>query len=117
MIKNYKIIGLCVTKLNEENISNFAEYLSKEAIAKGFRLFIFNSFRDFYSHNEYDQGAKSIYKAINYDILDALVIDDRCFYDKNIVEELINRAHEKNIPVICPLTRKLTVAKERKNKS
>lgn len=100
MIKNYRIIGLCVTKLNEENISNFAEYLSKEAIAKGFRLFIFNSFRDFYSHNEYDQGAKSIYKAINYDILDALIIDDRCFYDKSIVEELINRAHKKNIPVI-----------------
>ena len=100
MIKNYRIIGLCVTKLNEENISTFAEYLSKEAIAMGYRLFIFNSFRDFYAHNEYDQGAKSIYKAINYDILDALVIDDRCFFDKSIVEDLISRAHEKNIPVI-----------------
>lgn len=100
MINNYRIIGLCVTKLNEENISTFAEYLSKEAIAKGFRLFVFNSFRDFYNHNEYDQGAKSIYKAINYDILDALVIDDRCFFDKSIVDEIINKAHEKNIPVI-----------------
>ncbi len=100
MIKNHRIIGLCVTKLNEENVSTFAEYLSKEAIAKDYRLFVFNSFRDFYSHNEYDLGAKSIYKAINYDILDALVIDDRCFFDKSIVEELVNKAHEKNIPVI-----------------
>lgn len=100
MIKDYKIIGLCVTKLNEENISIFAEHLSKEATAKGYRLFVFNSFRDFYSKSEYDKGAKSIYKAINYDILDTLVIDDRCFFDKSIVNEIIDRAQEKNIPVI-----------------
>ncbi len=100
MIKNYKIIGLCITKLNEENISNFAERLSVEAIAKGYRLFVFNSFRDFYNKDEYDAGAKSIYKAINFDILDALVIDDNCFYNKSIVDDVISSAKEKNIPVV-----------------
>lgn len=100
MIKDYRIIGLCVTKLNEEGISNFAEKLSKEAIAKGYRLFIFNSFRDFYIGNEYDLGAKSVYKAINFDILDALVIDANCFYDKNLIDELVSAAKEKNLPVV-----------------
>ncbi len=100
MINGYRIIGLCVTKLNEETASEFAEHLSREAIAKGYRLFIFNSFRDFYSNTEYDTGARSIFSAINFDILDVLVIDVQCFYDKNLVETLIGRAKAKNIPVI-----------------
>lgn len=100
MINGYRIIGLCITKLNEETISEFAEHLSKEAIAKGYRLFIFNSFRDFYAGNEYDMGARSIYSAMNFDVLDALVIDTRCFYDKSIVDSLISKANEKNIPVV-----------------
>ena len=100
MIKNYRIIGLCVTKLNEEGVSRFAEHLSREAIAKGYRLFIFNSFRDFYNRNEYDLGAKSVYKAINYDVLDALVIDSSCFHDKSIVDEIIAAAKENNLPVV-----------------
>ncbi len=100
MINGYKIIGLCVTKLNEETTSEFAEYLSREAIAKGYRLFIFNSFRDFYTNLEYDMGARSIYRAMNFDVLDALVIDDRCFHDKELVNSFISTAEEKNIPVI-----------------
>ncbi len=100
MINGYKIIGLCVTKLNEESISEFVENLSAEAIAKGCRLFVFNSFRDFYTDTEYDAGAKSIYMAMNFDVLDALVIDDRCFHNKEIVSSLISKADENNIPVI-----------------
>lgn len=100
MINGYKIIGLCVTRLNEETVSEFAQHLSAEAVAKGYRLFIFNSFRDFYTQNEYDVGAKSVFNLINYDVLDVLVIDSQCFYDKELVENLISRAKEKNIPVI-----------------
>ncbi len=101
MIKDYKIIGLCTTKLNEETKCSFAECLSKEAIAKGYRLFVFNSFRDFYHKDEYDLGASSVYKAINFAVLDALVIDVRAFYDQTIVDGVIKKAQEKNIPVVA----------------
>ena len=100
MIKDYKIIGLCTTKLNEEAASEFASYLSKEAIAKGYRLFVFNSFRDFYRNDEYDTGAASIFKAINFDVLDALVVDVQAFHNTVIVDEIIGKAHERNIPVV-----------------
>lgn len=100
MIKDYKIIGLCITKLNEEAASEFASNLSKEAIAKGYRLFVFNSFRDFYRNDEYDTGAASIFKAINFDVLDALVVDVQAFHNTVIVDEIIGKAHERNIPVV-----------------
>jgi len=100
MINGYKIIGMCITKVNDEDNTNFTERLSIEAIKNGYRLFVFNSFRDFYYGNDYDRGSMSIYKAVNFDILDALIIDDRSFYDKTIPDELIDKAKEHNIPVI-----------------
>lgn len=100
MINGYKIIGLCITRINDEGCTEFTEYLSNEAIANGYRLFVFNSFRDFYYNDDYDLGAKSIYKAINFDVLDVLVIDFRSFYDKALVEELISTAKSRDIPVI-----------------
>lgn len=100
MINGYKIIGVCITKINDESCTEFTEHLSLEAIANGYRVFVYNSFRDFYHRDEYDKGAKSIYHAINFDILDALVIDCRSFYDKKIIDDLITRAKMRGLPVV-----------------
>lgn len=100
MINGYKIIGVCITKINDESCTEFTEQLSIEAIANGYRVFVYNSFRDFYHNDEYDIGAKSIYKAVNFDILDALVIDHRSFYDTEIIEELISKAKMRGLPVV-----------------
>ncbi len=100
MLNGYKIIGLCITKINDESCTEFTEQLSLEAIANGYRLFVYNSFRDFYHKDEYDIGAQAIYQAVNFDILDALVIDYRSFYDKDIIEELISKAKMRGLPVV-----------------
>lgn len=100
MLGGYKIIGVCLTKLQDETTSDYIQKLHREAITKGYRLFVFNSFLDFYKNDSYDRGAKSIYGLINYNMLDALVILDECFYDKMLVTELIEKAKEKNIPVV-----------------
>lgn len=100
MINGYKIIGVCITKINDESCTEFTEYLSQEAIANGYRVFVYNSFRDFYHRDDYDKGAQSIYHAINFDVLDALVIDYRSFYDKKIIDDLVARAKMRGLPVI-----------------
>lgn len=101
MINGYKIIGVCITKVNDESCTEFTQQLSVEAIKYGYRVFVYNSFRDFYHNDEYDIGAKSIYQAVNYDILDALVVDFRSFYDKTIIEEIITKAKMRGIPVVA----------------
>lgn len=100
MIKGYKIIGMCATKINDESCTEFIEQLSIEAIANGYRLFVFNSFRDFYYDDEYDAGAKSIYKLINFEVIDALIVDFRSFFDFGECDALIQKAKQKDIPVI-----------------
>ncbi len=100
MIDGYKIIGLCITKINDESCTEFTQQLSLEAIAAGYRVFVYNSFRDFYYKDEYDDGARSIYQAVNFDILDALVVDYRSFYNHSIIEDLIDRAKMHGLPVV-----------------
>ncbi len=100
MLNNRKIIGICATKIQDEFCSGFLQSLFCESSRTDYRMLIFNSFVDFFRGDKFDQGAGSIYKAINFDILDVLVIIDHCFYDKRIVHELIETARNKKIPVI-----------------
>ncbi len=100
MINGYKIIGVCITKINDESCTEFTQQLSLEAIAAGYRIIVFNSFRDFYYDDDYDDGARSIYQAINFDVLDSLVIDYRSFYNHSIIDDLISRAKMRNLPVV-----------------
>ena len=56
LISGYKIIGVCITKINDESCTEFVEYLSQEAITSGYRVFVFNSFRDLYYDDAYDMS-------------------------------------------------------------
>ncbi len=100
MLNGYGLIGLCVTKIQDEFCSEFLQSLHGEALKADYRLLVFNSFTDFFCGDKYEQGAGSVYKTINFDVIDALVIIDHCFYDKQIVTKLIEKAKSKNIPVV-----------------
>lgn len=100
MYGGFKIIGVCLTKIQQEDTADLLQNLHEIAIQNGYRVVVFNSFLDFYKNDSYDRGAKSIYGMINFDMLDALVIQDECFYDKVLVTELIEKAKNYDVPVI-----------------
>lgn len=100
MIGDYKIIGVALTKLHEETMADYVQALHNIASKNGYRLVVFNSFLDFFKGDSYDRGAKSIYELINFNRLDAFVIFDECFYDKNVVHDLVHKAQQHHIPVI-----------------
>lgn len=95
-----KIIGVCLTKINDDFRKSFVDCLYKETRNSEYKLLVFNSVLDFYNNDAYDKGAKSIYKMINFKLLDALVILYESFMDKTVVHELIADAHKRGIPVI-----------------
>lgn len=100
MLNGYKIAGVCMTKLQDGFITAFLQLLHNEAQKEDYRLLVFNSFTDFASGDDCEEGAKSIYRMINYSMLDILIVIDSCFYDKKIVKRLISRAEKKKIPVV-----------------
>lgn len=100
MIKNKKVIGVCITKIHEISNSEYIKHLQHCARKQGYKLLVFNSFVDFYNKDAFDDGAKSIYGMINYDILDAMIVYAESFCDKSIVESIVAGAKEKQVPVI-----------------
>lgn len=100
MIGKRKIIGLCVTKLNNRTHADYVNRMHYVARSHGFRLVVFNSSEDFYRNDSYSDGAKTIFEDINFQILDGIIIHSDHFYDKELVRDIAQRAKDSNVPVV-----------------
>lgn len=100
MIHGKPVVGLCMTKIYDICRAELVDHLYNAARASGIKLVIFNSFVDFYHHDGFDEGARTVYDGIQYDLVDVLVIHEPSFYNKQIVEELIDRARKAGKPVV-----------------
>jgi EAL domain-containing protein (putative c-di-GMP-specific phosphodiesterase class I)/DNA-binding LacI/PurR family transcriptional regulator len=100
MLGDKKIIGVCLTVIRDEYRTEFLSDLYKKVKGTEYKIIVFDSVKDFYKMDEYAKGAAKIYKAINYDVIDALVILYESFYNKDIIDEIIEPAKIKNVPVI-----------------
>ena len=100
MIRNKKIIGVCMTRIHDLTRATYIDYLHKHVVAHGHKMIIFNSFLDYYQFKAFDEGARAVYDIINYDIIDVLIIYVENFYDRGIVDKIVERAKEKSVPVI-----------------
>lgn len=95
-----RIIGVCLTKVNDDFRVHFVDSLYKKARGSENKILVFNSVLDLYNNDVYDEGAKSIYRFINFELLDVLVILCESFYDKGVVNDLVAAGKKRNIPVI-----------------
>ncbi len=100
MTTDKKLIGICLTKIHNRTRADYVNRLHAIASKQGYKLIIFNSLVDFYNIHSYDDGARAIFDAINYDKLSALVIISENFYNPDIYNRIIDRAKEKSLPVI-----------------
>lgn len=100
MINGKRVIGVCLTKLHWSGRSEYLDSLSCYARENNCKLIIFNSFVDFYRNDENDRGARSVYDAINYDIVDGLIIFNISFNNKQLVRELAGSARAHGKPVL-----------------
>lgn len=100
MVKDKKVIGVCLTRAHDTTRSNYIKYLHEAAKKQGYKLIVFNSLVDFYHKDAFDEGAKAVYDIINFNLLDAVIIYAESFCDKSIMENIIAGAKEKSTPVI-----------------
>ncbi len=100
MVKEKKVIGVCLTRAHDTTRSNYIKYLHETARKQGYKLIVFNSLVDFYHNDSFDEGARAVYDIINYDLIDAIIIYAESFCDKSIVENIIAGARQKETPVV-----------------
>lgn len=100
MIGNKRIIGICLTRVQSIAVTEYLSRLHEHAAKCGYKLIVFNSPADFYHNDSNDVGAETVYRLINYDMLDALVIYSECFRSKAVYKRIIADARAHDVPVI-----------------
>ncbi len=100
MLAGKRVIGVCITKIHERSRAETVQSLFKLACADNTKIMVFNSDVDFYKEETLKSGARSVYDLMNFDILDGIIVFAEHFFCKEIVDELINAAHEHNKPVV-----------------
>ncbi len=100
MIGNKKIVGVCLTKIDDATRSDFVNRLHYMAQKGNIKLIFFNSFVDFFNNDAFADGAGAVYNLINHELLDALVVVYDSFMNKDIPDGIINRAEMNGVPVV-----------------
>lgn len=97
---NKKLVGLCTSKLQDDFSSEFVELLYGALDKDKFKLMVFNSVRGFGEDGLSRIGAEAIFRTINYDALEILIIIGREFPDDTVYSEIVSKAKQHNLPVI-----------------
>ena len=100
MEKKRKLIGVCLSHAYEDINSSLVSALCRGAEKRGWKLIIFNSFNDMFDNDKYDRGARSVFDAVNYDLMDGLIIGSDTFYDRELVNSIIRSCEAAKVPVI-----------------
>ncbi len=99
MLNGKKIIGLCITKVSNPTSHLMITSLNSCLRDKGYNLFVYTVSTDLYWNTPSEEGKKSVFELIDYDVIDALVIMYELIKDKDLLSELIKKAREKGKPV------------------
>jgi len=100
LLGDKRVIGVCITKLQDQVRADFVNYLYRYADKQQYKLMVFNSFLNFQRQDAFDEGAMSVYDYMNDQILDAVIIVEDAFADKRIVERLVRRLETNAVPVV-----------------
>ncbi|MGN0696547.1 MAG: GGDEF domain-containing protein [Oscillospiraceae bacterium] len=100
MFNGYRVIALCISKAGNERHFDFIKALNSAAVTEGYRLFIYQTCSDLYWKTRSEEGDKSVFDLMDFDIIDGVVIFDEAFRDKSIIDVIISRAAARDIPVI-----------------
>ncbi|MGN0641989.1 MAG: GGDEF domain-containing protein [Huintestinicola sp.] len=98
--KKNTFIGICLCKIQESFQTDFVKAVAKRAYEYGFKVIIYNSFADLYYKDGYTLGEAKIFDVIDFDMLSGLILLPETMKDKDMVEKLVSKAHEKNVFVV-----------------
>ena len=96
-----KVLGICLAKMQDRVRTEYLNAINRAAAIEGWKTIAYNSFRDFRKNDRSLQGAKSIYKIINYDQIDVIAVFPESINNSEVSDALIESARAAGKPVIC----------------
>lgn len=99
MADRQKLIAVCLSQVHDFLNTGFLNELSRVAAAEGYGIAVFNTSLDFYWYQNENKAPRAVYRAIRFDLFDALFIICHSFHDDNLIAELVSNAQEHHVPV------------------
>lgn len=100
MLFGQYIVALCISRIHDSTNHKFISSLSKNLAKRGCRLMVFSTPSELYWNTIDENGEKSVFELINYDVTDVVVIHDEAIKNKIVVRDIISRSKQHSIPVI-----------------
>lgn len=100
MLNGYKIIALCLSRIQDVSNIDFVSELNDKLSERGYRIFLFHISTDLYWSENNEDSEISVYELIDYSIVDTIIIMDERIKDRSVSERIISNARKTNIPVI-----------------
>lgn len=98
MYKENKVIALCISKISIH--TEFIRALNNVLQNNGYKLFVYHTCSDLFWNNQTEKAEKAVFDLIDYNIVDAVIVHEEAFFDKETVKKIISRADENKKPVI-----------------
>lgn len=99
MLGGKKIVGLCTTRINTPTSHMMITTLNSSLRGDDYSLFVYSTSTDLYWNTPSEEGEKSVFDLIDFDILDVLIVMYEMIKDRALSDSLIERAKTRGIPV------------------
>ncbi len=100
MIGEYKVVALCVSRIQENFTHDFIMIFSEVLNRAGYRLFVYNACTDLSLEESKAGGQRYTYDLIDFSVIDALVVYEDRIRNKSISDGIIANGLKHKVPVI-----------------
>lgn len=100
MADRQRLIGVCIAQAHSFLNMGFLSELDRATEKEGYGVAVFNSSLDFYWHLKDNNAPRAVYRAIRYEIFDAILVIYHSLHEEDLVREIVSGAQEKGVPVI-----------------
>lgn len=101
MKKMRKMIGVCGSRIFEENNMLFINELQRLGVENGYLTIAFSSNVDELEDTDEVLGERYLFELAKYIDLSAIILLAESIKNKTLIHRIVNIAREKNIPVFC----------------
>ena len=100
MADRQKLIAVCLSQVHNFLNTGFINELSRAAAEDGYGVAVFNTSLDFYWYQSENKVPRAVFRALQFEMFEALFIICHSFHDDNLIKELVANAQARNVPVI-----------------
>lgn len=99
MIGKHKILAICACEVQKDELQNYVLPLYQHFSQNDWRVIIYGSFNGIGRDVSSDSCDASVYKLINFETTDAVIIFGQTLHSPSVLESIISSAAEHGVPV------------------